>query len=248
MRRIDAMRLLQDFPEVEEKIQQGQLTLSTAARAQSFFKKETVELEKKKEVIAALENKSTREAEKTLLQFSQTPAVHFQEKIKPVTPELSEVRFYANEELLDQLEKLKGLLAHAHPEMNTGELIAYLARLGLERLDPASSAPNQSTEFPPTTPSRPITDSAPSGSTSPLSRRPPLRNIREVWRRDGGRCGWKDLKTGRVCGSRFRIQVDHIKPWALGGDHSSFNLRCLCALHNRLEAAKWFGEKARFGS
>jgi hypothetical protein len=129
MRRIDAMRLLKEMPEVEKKIQEGTLTLSTAARAHGFFKKEAVEPAKK----------TTREAEKTLLQFSQAPAMHlFHERIKPVTPELSEVCFYANEELLGQLEKLKGLLAHSHPNMNTGELIAYLARLGLERLDPAA--------------------------------------------------------------------------------------------------------------
>jgi hypothetical protein len=55
-----------------------------------------------------------------------------------VTAGLSEVRFHASDELLDQLEKIKGLLSHSHPHMTTGELIAYLARLGLERLDPAA--------------------------------------------------------------------------------------------------------------
>src|SRR4051812_27192776 len=34
-RRIDAMRLLKEMPELEEKIQEGKLTLSTVARAQS---------------------------------------------------------------------------------------------------------------------------------------------------------------------------------------------------------------------
>jgi hypothetical protein len=242
MRRIDAMRLLKELPEIEEKIQEGSLSLSTVARAQSFFKKETVEPEKKKEIIAALENKSTREAERTLLQFSQSPATHFHEKIKPVTPELSEVRFYASEGLLQQLEKLKGLLAHSHPHLSTGDLIAYLARMGLEKLDPAtkkpretkttSSAPNQAKPAtPPTSP--------PNGSPS---RRPPLPVIREVWRRDQGRCVWKDSKTGRVCGSQFRVQIDHKLPWAMGGDHSLANLRCLCAPHNQLEARQWFGD------
>lgn len=38
-RRIDAMRLLKEMPELEVKIQEGALTLSTVARAQSFSKK-----------------------------------------------------------------------------------------------------------------------------------------------------------------------------------------------------------------
>ena len=54
-----------------------------------------------------------------------------------LTSELSEVRFYADDEFLDQLEKLKGLLAHSHPNMSTGGLVAYLAQMGLEQLDPA---------------------------------------------------------------------------------------------------------------
>ncbi len=39
-RRIDAMRLLKEIPELEEKIQDGSLSLSAVARAQGFFKKE----------------------------------------------------------------------------------------------------------------------------------------------------------------------------------------------------------------
>jgi hypothetical protein len=68
MRRIDAMRLLQEMPEVEEKIQQGHLSLSTAARAQSFFKKETVAPETKKEILTTLENK---------WKFDSTPAMNY---------------------------------------------------------------------------------------------------------------------------------------------------------------------------
>jgi hypothetical protein len=62
MRRIDAMRLLQEIPEAEEKIQDGSLSLSSVARAQGFFKKEQVSPEKKKEILSALERKSTLEA------------------------------------------------------------------------------------------------------------------------------------------------------------------------------------------
>jgi hypothetical protein len=126
--------------------------------------------------------------------------------------------------------------------LSTGDLIAYLARLGLQRLDPASrksrtksassSAQNESTRQ--TNPATP----------NPEARRPPQQLIREVWQRDGGRCVWKNPETGRDCGSRFRVQLDHKLPWARGGEHSLFNLRCLCSTHNRLEAIKWFGKKA----
>jgi hypothetical protein len=224
-RRIDAMRLLKEMPELEEKIQDGALTLSAVARAQSFFKKEDVAPEQKMEVMALLENKSTREVEKELLSLSQTPDVHLQERIKPVSATLSEVKFYAEDELLQDLEKLKGLLAHAYPNMTTKELVAYLAKLGLKKHDPAQQevkakatpAPNESARHV----SRPV--------------------ARQVWKRDQSRCTWSDPKTGRKCRSTYRLQIDHLQPFALGGKTSLQNLRLLCFHHNQLEAERVFG-------
>jgi hypothetical protein len=227
-RRIDAMRLLKEMPELEEKIQDGKLSLSTVARAQSFFKKEEVELEQKKEVMTLLENKSTREVEKELLGFSQAPEVHLQEKIKPVSPTLSEVRFYADDELLHDLEKLKGLLAHAYPNMTTKELVAYLAKLGLKKHDPAQQEV------------KPRATPAPNESARYVSR--PI--ARQVWKRDLSRCTWMDPKTGRKCGSTYRLQIDHRRPYALGGKTNLQNLRLLCFHHNQLEADKYFGTSA----
>jgi hypothetical protein len=230
-RRIDAMRLLKEMPELEEKIEKGNLSLSTVARAQNFFKKEDVSTEQKIEVMALLENKSTREVEKQLLSLSQTPETHLQERIKPVTPTLSEVKFYAEDELLEDLEKLKGLLAHSHPGMTTGELVRYLTKLGLKKHDlaqqevktKATPAPNESVRYV----SRPV--------------------ARQVWKRDQSRCTWTDPKTGQKCGSTYLLQIDHRMPFALGGKTHLQNLRLLCFQHNQLEAqrhfANWMPEK-----
>ena len=56
---------------------------------------------------------------------------------------------------------------------------------------------------------------------------------REVWRRDGGCCSYVDPHSGRRCGSRFLLQLDHIVPFALGGSAEPGNLRVYCAAHNR---------------
>ena len=37
------------------------------------------------------------------------------------------------------------------------------------------------------------------------------------------------------------VQVDHLRPFAAGGDHDPSNLRLLCAAHNRRAAEKVFG-------
>ena len=60
------------------------------------------------------------------------------------------------------------------------------------------------------------------GSAQPRHRARRSRYIpapvrREVWRRDGGCCSYVDPHSGRRCGSRFLLELDHIVPFALGG-------------------------------
>ena len=56
---------------------------------------------------------------------------------------------------------------------------------------------------------------------------------REVWRRDSGCCSYVDRHTGRRCGSRFFLEIDHIVPVARGGGAEAGNLRLRCAAHHR---------------
>ena len=76
------------------------------------------------------------------------------------------------------------------------------------------------------------------GSAQPSQRARRSRYIpapvrREVWSRDGGRCSYLDPHSGRRCGSRFLLELDHIVPFALGGSAEPGNLRLRCAAHHR---------------
>jgi hypothetical protein len=51
-------------------------------------------------------------------------------------------------------------------------------------------------------------------------------------------CSLVDPKTGIRCNSTYQIQTDHIIPLALGGTNDIDNLRVLCGVHNRSEAAR----------
>ena len=88
--------------------------------------------------------------------------------------------------------------------------------------------------------SRPQPEAAgPSGGSA----QPPLRARRSryipapvrraVWRRDGGCCSYVDPHSGRRCGSRFLLELDHIVPFALGGSAEPGNLRLHCSAHHR---------------
>ena len=70
--------------------------------------------------------------------------------------------------------------------------------------------------------------------------------VREVWARDGGCCAFRS-PDGRVCGSRYQLELDHVEPYALGGAPTATNLRLCCKRHNRWRARQTFGER-RFSS
>ena len=70
------------------------------------------------------------------------------------------------------------------------------------------------------------------------SRYVPAAVKREVWRRDQGRCSYVDPHSGRRCGSRYRLEIDHIVPFALGGATEPGNLRIRCRAHHRYRHAQ----------
>ena len=51
----------------------------------------------------------------------------------------------------------------------------------------------------------------------------------EVWRRDQGCCSYVDPHSGRRCGSRFLLQIDHVVPVTHGGGAEPGNLCLLYA-------------------
>ena len=77
------------------------------------------------------------------------------------------------------------------------------------------------------------------------TRRPiPVRVKREVWQRDGGSCSYVDPHSGRRCGSRFLLEIDHVVPYALGGADEPGNLRLYCEAHHRYRHAGHAAEPA----
>jgi hypothetical protein len=99
-------------------------------------------------------------------------------------------------------------------------------------------------------PSTTRTSSAPPGGVprAPSTARTiPAAVRREVWARDNGCCSWRS-RDGRRCGSRWKLELDHIQPVALGGDSTVANLRLICRAHNVRHAEQIFGRRhmARF--
>lgn len=136
-RRIKAMRLLRDVPKIEEKINEGALNLTNLALAQKLFileKKSGTPMSgaQKVEVLARLENRTTREAEKIVFEIKP--------EMKGFKKEFG-LNDIEDDALREKLLRAKGLFAHTHPHMNLNELLHKLCDQALERKTKFSRAP-----------------------------------------------------------------------------------------------------------
>jgi hypothetical protein len=216
-RRIDAMKLNRELPEIKSKIESGELNLSVVSQAQKFFRNEAkisnqIGMESKKEILGRLSGKSRRESERELLSLSAQPEIHIPDHTRAVSQTHTQVQFVANDEQMALFEKARGLLAHSNPNMSWAELFQKVTEIALQKVDPQRSV----------SPPRKLQD--------PRKRLVNVGLKREIWKRDHGKC----LK----CGSQHALELDHMIPWALGGETSEENLRLLCRSCNQRRAIK----------
>ena len=210
-RRINALKLMKEMPEVQAKISSGELTLSNLAVAQTLFKTEAKV--DRKAVLAAIAHKSKREAEKVVRTFSSRPQEEKKVFSFSLTPSQEE-KWTAVKSKLAQcnlseeeiLEKLCDLFLAPKPEPKPRAK--------------AKAAPETSTAKSP---------APPRNAATQISR--PLR--REILARDKYRC--------TQCGSTNALQIDHKLPKSLGGPAHPNNLRILCRPCNQRSAIQLLG-------
>jgi hypothetical protein len=150
--------------------------------------------------------------------------------VDPKTAELSRVHITVSRAFLRKLDAARDALSHSHP----GASEQAILEAGLDLLLERSAKRKGLVKTPRSVP----TQKAP---PRPRSRYIPAHVRREVWKRDKGRCQWP-MEDGTVCGSTYRVQLDHIEPFARGGPSTEETLRCLCQGHNDLAARQAFGD------
>ncbi len=223
-RRIQAARLLRSIPSISDKLESGATNLTNISRAQTVFRaqeKTGVKLstEDKMQAIEQIENKSGLETEQTLLGLFPEAAATIRLEHKTVIDDQT-IRLSLNlsNEDMQNLERARELLSHTLPDATFKDIVSYLAKDFVKRKDPLTQKP---------------------ATAAPAKQRVTKSARRVTIQKAEGRCEYKDPQTGRVCGSRFRIETDHIRPKSMGGGNGPENLRCLCRVHNQLMWTKW---------
>jgi 5-methylcytosine-specific restriction endonuclease McrA len=140
-----------------------------------------------------------------------------------------------------KLRRAADLLGHTVPGGDLAEVLDRALTLlvdHLERTKYAARRPEGKAE--PSAPDPPPRKQATTARRARSPRYIPAAVRREVWERDSGRCSYVG-PAGR-CGQTRRLEFHHRQPFAEGGPPTAQNLTLNCVAHNRLEAARWFGE------
>ena len=224
-RRLHAMRLVRDVPEAKVALASGALSLSNAAKVQSFRKAEK-KLGRKPDprmLVEQVISLTQKQCEAKLFEISPEALPRERERIVSAEQE-RELKIVVSSELYEKLKRIQGL---AKPDASYAELLEYMANQTLAQIEKQKGISlDADTALTSAAAVKPL----PAGERVYLPE--PLK--RAVWARSGGRCEF--MRNGRRCNSRWRIEIDHITPLALGGANHLENLRACCWHHNRQQA------------
>ncbi len=156
---------------------------------------------------------------------SSTPLTELRPRVAPLSAERYGLQVTISKNAHDLLRRAQDLLAHTMPSGDVGSVLERALTELVEKLEKAKFAQTEQ-------PRR--RRSAGDGRSIPAEIK------RDVHARDGGQCTFES-DDGRRCGSRRRLEYDHIQPLAKGGRTTVDNVRQLCRSHNQLEAERRLG-------
>lgn len=209
--RIQAMKLMTEVPEAQGRIEQGKMSLSNAALLKDALRQKDKVVPLGFDLEETVEKPSKEEIITKALNNSELPSRKFKNLLNL---ESREKKITLSERLLKKIEKLQGAMSEI-------ELIESLLDEKIKILELSKKTRTQEKQ-------------------SSNSRYVPKHVQRVIFNRSNHQCEHTD-KTGKRCQERRNLQMDHIKPYALGGVTSTENMRILCSGHNQSRAFKMFG-------
>jgi len=268
-RRISSARLLRELPEIEKKVQEGNLNLTQLSKLATATKQDQkatgkkISTEQKRELLEQMENKTGFETEQLLNQ-------NFECNLKPkkeITPrkQAYELHLKLTPEQYEKLKKAQSLLSHVVHDGGFAEIIEVLCEKFIQKKEGKASRKftagvavkaeenNQGAlEEAKTTAGVAVkltennqgTRNELGATAAPAVPNPKRRiaipvSLQRLIYQRAQACCEYVSATGHRCRSRYQIQLDHILPVAEGGGNEPANLRVLCRTHNLSEARRW---------
>ncbi len=212
--RVNAVRLLNDVPEVAAKLDSGEMTLTVASNIQSFLfaEKKLNRAYSESAKIELIETCSGLSCKQVQREFARrNPEIEKRESVRYTSEDRLRVSHSVSVGLEEKLKRIKLLWSHVDPNMSREQLLNRMAEITLDRIDPARKAQRAKAR-------KDKADNAGlliSKEVDATSRYIPAEVQHEVQERNGnGGCEFLDSKTGERCGSQFQLQRDHIEPWS----------------------------------
>ena len=241
-RRISAMRLVSDVPEVKQSIAEGKLSLTTASQVQNFFqtekKREKVyDRAEKLELLSSLAGTSRIQCERKLAEVS--PAYVAKEQVLSIPQDDEVVR------LMDEYRKLAMLSDGTSQNIIKSALKCAIAQLKAKE-ERNAALTSKRPEY--VDKQIPVSSGRIAKTTGTPLEKLPSRFIpqvvkRVIWQRDKAQCAYIDPKTKRRCEARGHLEFDHAQPFAMAGKTTAENLRLMCKSHNQMLAMAAYGVK-----
>jgi hypothetical protein len=150
-------------------------------------------------------------------------------RVMPLSPARFGVQFTMSQAAHDDLKAVQALLAHQIPNRNVAEVFERALKLLRAHLEKRKFGATD----------RPRRVRKP---TKAGSRHVPAHVRNAVWERDGGRCTFVS-KDGKRCDERGRLEFEHVKEFARGGEATIANMKLLCRAHNQHAADRTYGAK-----
>lgn len=227
-RRIDAARLAAEIPDVLSLVKTGDLCLTQIGALQRGIRfrerQQTVSLQAKKDALARVKAAPAKLADQVVAKFFEMPVVR-RSRAQAQADESVRLSVTIPAEEWKLLERCRDLLAHKNPDGQWPKVLAELCEFYLKNKDPQRRSAASAEEV--------KKNRRPDGAVPPKIRRFVMQRDRV--------CQYRDPKNGTVCGSRYQLEVDHIRMRCHGGTNDPANLRLLCRQHNQLAARDALG-------
>jgi len=252
-----ALRLMNDVPEIKERLIEGNLNLSTLALAQRQIQREEkvtgvkVDPTKKSEIVERISSKTIAQAEKELMSLLPESSKTLETKERRISADETRLSITIPDRVKEKMETLKNRWAAVNVNMDQLELIERALDIALTQTNPGPKKKHRTTES--VVQSNLKSQSTQAASTAPVNKSQKRKTYYSIkidkilWEKANSQCEYIDTISGRRCQSKFGLERDHIIPLAKGGSNDIKNLRLLCRTHNQLMARRHYGAKKAQG-